>query len=87
MPAVEFPHDDQAEANIAKKLADLGVGKEFAILTPGAGWGAKQWPPERYGAVAAGLAADGMTPLINYGPGRRGTRACRANGQQAAGRS
>ena len=20
----------------------------FAILTPGAGWGAKQWPPERY---------------------------------------
>ncbi len=41
----------------------------FAILTPGAGWGAKQWPAERYGAVANALAADGMTPLINYGPG------------------
>ena len=69
IPSVEFPHDDQAEANIANKLADLGVGKEFAILTPGAGWGAKQWPPERYGAVAAALAGDGLTPLINCGPG------------------
>jgi heptosyltransferase-1 len=66
--AVEFPHDDQAEADITKKLAGLGE-KPFALITPGAGWGAKQWPPERYGAVANALAAEGLTPLINSAPG------------------
>ena len=68
VPAVEFPHDDQAEAEIAKRLAGLGANN-FAIITPGAGWGAKQWPPERYGAVASALATGGLTPLINCAPG------------------
>jgi heptosyltransferase-1 len=39
------------------------------LINPGAGWGAKQWPPERYGEVARALAADGLKTLINYGPG------------------
>ena len=69
VPAAEFPHDDQTEANVAKTLAEFGAGKNFAILTPGAGWGAKQWPAERYGAVASALADDGLTPLINSAPG------------------
>lgn len=69
IPSIEFPHDAEAEESIAKKLSVLGVGKEFAILTPGAGWGAKQWPPDRYGAVAAALAGDGLTPLINCATG------------------
>jgi heptosyltransferase-1 len=68
VPAVEFPHDDQAEADIKKKFASLEE-KQFAILTPGAGWGAKQWPPERYGVVAKALADDGLIPLINSAPG------------------
>lgn len=69
VPAVEFPHDEQAEATISKKLAELGVEESFVILTPGAGWGAKQWPPERYGLVASALADQGLTPLINSAPG------------------
>jgi heptosyltransferase-1 len=68
IPAVQFPHDDQAEADVTKKLVGLEE-KQLAILTPGAGWGAKQWPPERYGAVASALADDGLTPLINSAPG------------------
>lgn len=68
IPTVEFPRDDGSEAQVTKKLAGLGE-KGFAILTPGAGWGAKQWPPERYGAVASALADDGLIPLINCGPG------------------
>jgi heptosyltransferase-1 len=67
IPTVEFPHDDHAEADIAKKLVGPEE-KQFAILTPGAGWGAKQWPPERYGAVANALADDGLIPIINSGP-------------------
>jgi heptosyltransferase-1 len=80
VPAVELPRDNQAEAAIARKLAGLGVERGFAIITPGAGWGAKQWPPQRYGAVAKTLAEDGLAPLINYGPGEETL----AQGVQAA---
>jgi len=41
----------------------------FALMNPGAGWGAKQWPAERYGEVARELAKDGLRTLINCGPG------------------
>jgi heptosyltransferase I len=40
----------------------------FVLLSPGAGWGAKRWPPDRYGAVARSLADAGYTPFINCGP-------------------
>ena len=40
----------------------------IALLNPGAGWGAKRWPLERYAAVAAALAARGFRVLINAGP-------------------
>ena len=64
--AVEFPVDPDAERKIAGLTAD---GNEFAILNPGAGWGAKRWPAERYGQVARELAKDGLRSLVNYGPG------------------
>ena len=65
---VEFPHDPQAEARVEKRLAEQGI-VEFAILNPGAGWGAKRWPAERYGQVARGLADLGLRSVLNYGPG------------------
>jgi len=39
------------------------------LLIPGAGWGAKCWPPERYAAVAKGLVDRGLRVLVNAGPG------------------
>lgn len=39
------------------------------LINPGAGWGAKRWPPERYAKVAQGLIDRGLTVLINSGPG------------------
>jgi heptosyltransferase-1 len=66
--AVEFPHDPAAEARVAQRLAEHGIN-EFAILNPGAGWGAKRWPAKRYGEVARGLAAQGLRSILNYGPG------------------
>jgi heptosyltransferase-1 len=65
-PKVEFPVDPDAENRITI-LA--GEARDFAILNPGAGWGAKQWPAERYGLVARELAKDGLRSLVNYGPG------------------
>ncbi|MFY9561523.1 MAG: glycosyltransferase family 9 protein [Terriglobales bacterium] len=65
-PKVQFPVDPDAENRIN---ALIGVTQDFAILNPGAGWGAKQWPTERYGIVASELAKDGLRSLVNYGPG------------------
>ncbi|HWZ83455.1 MAG TPA: glycosyltransferase family 9 protein [Terriglobales bacterium] len=61
-----FPVDPGAEDRIT---ALVGDARDFTILNPGAGWGAKQWPAERYGLVASELAKDGVRSLINYGPG------------------
>ena len=66
--SVEFPRDPRAEAEIARGLEERGV-RDLAILNPGAGWGAKRWPAERYGEVARSLASMGICPLVNYGPG------------------
>lgn len=40
------------------------------VLNPGAGWPNKQWPPERFGAVANALhAARGLRSIVTWGPG------------------
>jgi heptosyltransferase-1 len=67
IPAAEFPCDPIAEAAVDLRLHELGL-ERFVILNPGAGWGAKQWPAERYGEVAQALAADGFRSIVNYGP-------------------
>ncbi len=66
-PPVEFPRDSVAENRIEKLLRDGGM-RDFAILNPGAGWGAKRWPAERYGAVGRALATQGIRSIVNYGP-------------------
>jgi heptosyltransferase-1 len=66
-PPVEFPHDIAAESRIEKVLNDASI-QDFALLNPGAGWGAKRWPAERYGLVARALAAHGIRSVVNYGP-------------------
>jgi len=64
---VEFPRNDEAKASVAEKLKNLR--KDFVLVTPGAGWAAKQWPAERYGKVAATLSKEGLATLVNFGPG------------------
>lgn len=44
------------------------IRQPFVLVSPGAGWGAKRWPPERYGWVAQRLAAAGYHVVINCGP-------------------
>jgi heptosyltransferase-1 len=68
IPLVEFPRDPAAEARIHALLSEQGI-IDFAILNPGAGWGAKRWPAERYGQVAGKLASEGVRSIVNYGPG------------------
>jgi heptosyltransferase I len=63
-----FPRDARAEARVDERLAQYGTG-DFVILNPGAGWGAKRWPAERYGEVGRQLRELGVRSIVNYGPG------------------
>ena len=65
--AVDFPLPCDADV---ESWTDHQInGKEFVLLNPGAGWGAKRWPVERYAEVARALASDGLQVLVNCGPG------------------
>jgi heptosyltransferase-1 len=66
-----IPLDPEAEAWCDQLVTNSGSGpsQPIALITPGAGWGAKRWPPERYAAVARGMADRGFRVLVNAGPG------------------
>lgn len=66
--AAQLPIDPEAEAWCGAWLAEHQI-KRFAVMNPGAGWGAKRWPAERYGAVARELGQFGITTVVNAGPG------------------
>jgi len=62
IPAPLLPSDPQEERLAAE------LPQPFVLITPGAGWGAKRWPAERYGEVARKLADAGYGIVINSGP-------------------
>ncbi len=72
-PTAILPCDPTAEAWCDQYFEQTKL-KQLVLLNPGAGWGAKQWPVERYGAVARELARDGYTLLITTGPARKKSR-------------
>ena len=63
-----FPLDSQNEDWAEDFIAKL-EGKPLVIVNPGAGWGAKCWPPESFGAVARALVERGLWVVVNHGPG------------------
>ena len=70
LPVPELPREPGHERWAEEELGRCGLGQQdFAILNPGAGWGAKCWPPDRYAELARGLRDMGMPSLINFGPG------------------
>jgi heptosyltransferase-1 len=77
-----LPVDPEAEAWCSAWLASTfsGVTRPIALITPGAGWGAKRWPPERYAVVAEALAQRGMLVVVNAGPGEEPLAASIASG-------
>lgn len=66
VPRVSFPVDPGAEA-VTREM--LGGIRDYAIVNPGAGWGAKRWPAARYGEVARQLDREGIHCFVNCGPG------------------
>ena len=66
-----LPHDAAA----AEWCTAAGIGSEAGstvLLHPGAGWGAKRWPVERYAQAAALLARQtGVEILVHAAPGEQ----------------
>lgn len=62
---LEFPvtSDDRAEADDLLRRHGLVCG-EFAVLHPGATAPSRRWPPERFAAVADGLARRGIRVVL-----------------------
>ena len=60
-PALRVPPD------AARDAADLHPAGPFAVLAPGASCASRRYPPERFAAVAARVAAAGL-PVLVAGP-------------------
>lgn len=69
--AAKFPLVIQPEAEKAvEQLLATEAMKEFFLLSPGGGWRAKCWPPERYVELHLALTRRfSMGGVVNYGPG------------------
>ncbi|MGA3129516.1 MAG: glycosyltransferase family 9 protein [Terracidiphilus sp.] len=81
-----LPVDAEAEGWCTAWLAEHVVAsgaRPLAFVAPGAGWGAKRWPPERYAAVTKGLKDRGMQVVVNAGPGEESLAAPIAAGGAA----
>jgi heptosyltransferase-1 len=61
----DFPFDTEAQRSCEAKLPDIWESGSYALLCPTAGWGAKQWPAERFGVVARELRRRGVPAVIN----------------------
>jgi heptosyltransferase-1 len=59
-----LPVEPTAEAWADSEITRLGIAT-YAIVNPGAGWGAKQWPAERFGEVAKALGVHNIKTLVN----------------------
>jgi heptosyltransferase-1 len=66
--AVRLPVNEADE-----RWADEAVAHErFCLIAPGAGWGAKVWPAERFGEVAASLGRAGIRSVVSAPAGGDG---------------
>jgi heptosyltransferase-1 len=63
-----LPCDRSAELAVEQQLRERGL-PSFAMVNPGAGWGAKCWPAERYAEVMRAIAVHGLRSIVNFGPG------------------
>jgi heptosyltransferase-1 len=77
-----LPVDEQARSWCRAWVGGRGP---LVVLMPGAGWGAKRWPAERYARVAGELVGRGAEVVVNVGPGEAGLAEaiCRPSGARA----
>lgn len=67
---IEFRFAERPSA--AARQVRTALGDRYAVINPGAAWPNKQWPPPRFGAVAAFVRRRFDLPsVVLWGPGER----------------
>jgi heptosyltransferase-1 len=67
MVTLRVPAEDEAVAR--SQLRDSGIDR-YILLSPGGGWRAKCWPPDRFGELCRTIRNSlGLRCVVNYGPG------------------
>jgi heptosyltransferase-1 len=79
-PTDPFPRNAKLES-----WAQQFGNKKIALLTPGAGWQAKQWPAKKFGELAKQLSSFGYSVFVNIGPSEEpiGSEVIEASGGSA----
>ncbi|MBZ0111074.1 MAG: glycosyltransferase family 9 protein [Thermoanaerobaculia bacterium] len=65
----DFTGDRLLPAATPSSSPIAGDDSPYVLIQPGAGWGNKRYPPDRWGQVAQQLAADGYRVFVLGGPG------------------
>ena len=72
-PRVSISWNDDEERFASEKWREIGLvaGERVVAIHPGTGSysPARRWHPERFSAVGASMAQDGLVPLVVAGPG------------------
>jgi len=80
--AIAFPL-----APVASDVVSQLGGEPFALINPGAAWPNKQWPPERFGEIAAFLREiRGLRSIVLWGPGEAAIAAAVCDASKGAAR-
>lgn len=76
MPAVgeykELPVFDADRRELAALRSVVGLTRPYAVIHPGASVPERQWPPERFAAVADWLIGQGLHVVLTGGPAEAG---------------
>lgn len=65
---IEIAEEEKDTATAIACQAGLDLNTPYVILSPGANWPNKCWPPAHFAKLAADLRSCGITPLLTGGP-------------------
>ena len=69
LPETLFPPQASIPVEELQKRYQLGKNESLVMIAPGAGWQAKQWPAEKFQALAESLEKQGFRVLISGSAG------------------
>jgi len=76
-PRFDLPEHAEARQAAERIIEEARLSDGFAMVTPGAGWPSKLWPPERFAAVAAYLGRGWGLPTLVVWAGEEELRRAR----------
>ncbi|MDR7866245.1 MAG: lipopolysaccharide heptosyltransferase II [Sporomusaceae bacterium] len=66
---INITAEEELTAAATARKAGLDLTQPYVVLSPGANWPNKRWPPSLFAALADKLRQDGLVPVVSGGPG------------------